>query len=60
MEALTEGSSFMARTEAREKADMKPSLTPVFLRISSLYCLRMSIRADMSTSLKVVREAAVF
>jgi hypothetical protein len=29
----------MARTDAREKADMKPSLTPVFLRISFLVLL---------------------
>jgi hypothetical protein len=60
MLALTAGMSLMARIEARVKALMKPNLMPVFLRISSLYSLRISIRADMSTSLKVVREAAVF
>lgn len=39
---------------------MKPNLTPVFLSTSSLYFDLKLIRADMSTSLKVVREAAVF
>jgi hypothetical protein len=36
IEALTAGISFMAREAALEKAPMKPSLVPVFLRISSL------------------------
>src|ERR1700761_6213866 len=60
MLALTVGTVFIARMEAIEKAPMKPNLMPVFFRISSLYCFRISMSADMSTSLKVVSEAAVF
>ncbi len=44
----------MARTQAREKALMNPSFTPVFFSTSSLYSFRNSIKDDMSTSLKVV------
>jgi hypothetical protein len=39
---------------------MKPSLTSCCLSTSSLYCLRISINDDISISLNVVRNAAVF
>ncbi|KAH3659504.1 hypothetical protein OGATHE_005549 [Ogataea polymorpha] len=58
--ALTAGIDFMARVLAFENAPMNPNLIPVFLRISSLYNFLISIKADMSTSLNVVNEAAVF
>ncbi len=48
-----------ASTAARTKKLMKPSLTPCLAWNFSLYCLRRSITAPMSTSLKVVRMAAV-
>src|SRR5271170_1835744 len=52
--------SFMARTQALANALMNPSLTPVFFSTSSLYNFLNSIILDMSTSLNVVRDAAVF
>lgn len=44
---------------ALTKSDMKPSLQPCFLMKSSWTSLRSFMTADMSTSLKVVRMAAV-
>ena len=59
MRPFTEGTSLSARATAFTKNDMKPSFTPCFLMNSSCTCLRRSITALMSTSLKVVRIAAV-
>ena len=48
-----------AAQQAFTKNDMNPRLTPCFALKSSLCCLRSAITADMSTSLKVVRIAAM-
>ncbi len=42
------------------KKPMKPRRTPCFFSNRSLYLVRASMTADMSTSLKVVRIAALF
>ena len=60
MLALAAGISLSARTEAWANADMNPSLMPWSFRIWSLYLERISISEDMSISLKVVSDAAVF
>mmetsp|Transcript_4173 Transcript_4173/g.10572 ORF Transcript_4173/g.10572 Transcript_4173/m.10572 type:complete len:241 (-) Transcript_4173:141-863(-) len=57
--ALTAGISCRAAVAAATKADMKPSLTPCTFSNWSLYLLRRFMRLLMSTSLKVVRRAAV-
>jgi hypothetical protein len=49
-----------ACVQAFTKNDMKPSFTPCFFSNPSLYFLRRSMTAVMSTSLKVVSMAAVF
>ena len=53
------GTSRRAWTTAFTKKDMKPSLKPFLLTKSSWYFERMPMTADMSTSLKVVRSAAL-
>src|SRR5260370_23936425 len=58
--ALTDGISLRPCTQARTKKLMKPSFTPYFFSIISLYWLRVWITVLMSTSLKVVSMAAVF
>ena len=58
--ALTAGMSFSAWITALVKKPMKPSFTPCFFSNTSLYWLRRSITALMSTSLNVVSMAAVF
>ena len=59
MRPLIDGTSFRACVTAFTKSDMKPSLQPCFLTKSSCTSLRSFMMADMSTSLKVVRMAAV-
>src|SRR3954451_17025982 len=58
--ALTAGTSFSACTQALVKKPMKPSLLACFFSNTSLYCARIAMMFDMSTSLKVVSMAAVF
>jgi hypothetical protein len=58
--ALTTGYSLRAWTDAFIKADINPSLTPCFFVNASCIFVRMSMNADMSISLKVVRLALVF
>ena len=59
MRPLMDGTSLSAWVTALTKSDMKPSLQPCFLMKSSWTSLRSFMTADMSTSLKVVRMAAV-
>src|ERR1035437_9138320 len=59
MRPLTCGTSLSACTTAFTKNDMNPSFTPCFFMKSSCTRLRSSMTSDMSTSLKVVRIAAV-
>ncbi len=59
MLALTSGKDCSAAAVALTKKPMKPRPMPCFFSNSSLYCLRRSITAPMSHSLKVVSMAAV-
>ena len=59
IEAFTSGNFFSASQVARTKNDMKPSLTPWVFSNCSLCCCRSAMTACISTSLKVVRIAAV-
>ncbi len=54
------GISLRASEHARANALMKPSLISCCFSMSSLHRLRISINDDMSISLNVVRNAAVF
>src|SRR5258706_16192811 len=54
------GISLSASTDVRANADMNPSLTLYSFRIWSLNLARISTTEDMSISLKVVSDAAVF
>lgn len=56
--ALTCGTSLSALTAALMKKPMRPSLVPYLSRKEALNCLRSSMTALMSHSLKVVRMAA--
>src|ERR1700689_3404638 len=60
MKALILGNSRSPRMTALAKKLMKPSPTPYVFSKRSLCRARRSMMADMSTSLKVVRMAAVF
>ncbi|KAH3676270.1 hypothetical protein WICMUC_002147 [Wickerhamomyces mucosus] len=60
MAPLTAGISLIAKAAAFENKPMKPNLISCFLMISSLYNFLNSNNEDISTSLKVVNEAAVF
>ena len=57
--AFTAGNARSASTAAFTKKDMKPSFTPCFARNASPCCSRSASTRAMSTSLKVVRIAAV-
>ena len=57
--ALTTGTSARASTTARAKKDMKPRSTPCLLLNRSRWRRRRSMSAEQSTSLNVVRIAAV-
>jgi hypothetical protein len=56
---LTIGKARSAAAHALTKKLMNPRPTPCLSANGSLYCLRVSITAVMSTSLKVVSIAAV-
>src|SRR5262245_5916606 len=56
--ALRPGNALHAATQALTKNDMKPSLVPCVFSKLSLYLLRRSSTAVMSTSLNVVSDAA--
>src|SRR5688572_14401448 len=59
MEALTRGNSFRPSTTARQKKLISPRPMPWAFSNFSLYLPRISWRLNRSTSLKVVRRAAV-
>src|SRR5260370_15188820 len=60
MLALAAGNSLSARTDARANVDITPSLTLWSFRIWFLCLARICISEDMSISLKVVSDDAVF